>query len=97
MGGRGRVYGLVQTADWAHVSPGGQVRRLPAVGYMRLCRKAVGVGTISHEAAHIAVAIYRHDVAKTIPDMKREERLCYLVGDITQKIVAGLYRHKVLV
>mgnify|MGYP001560493830 CR=1 FL=1 len=95
-GGIGRAYGLAQTADWVRVYPSGRVRRQPPVGYMRLCRKACGVGTIAHEVTHIAVAIYKQDVAKTFPDMKREEGLCYLVGELSQKVVSGLYRHKVL-
>ena len=96
-GGMERAYGLAQTADWARVSPGGLVRRLPQVGVMRLCRKAIGSGTVAHEVAHIAVAIYRQDVGRTFPNMKREEVFCYLVGELSQKVVSGLYRHKVLV
>jgi len=44
----------------------------------------------------MAVAIYQQDVARTVPDMEREEKLCYLVGDITQKIVDKLYKLKLL-
>ena len=93
----GRAYGLAQTADWVRISPGGLVRRQPQVGVLRLCRKLTNAGTVAHEVAHVAVAIYRQDVGRTFPNMKREEVFCYLVGELSQKVVSGLYRHKVLV
>ena len=41
----------------------------------------------------MALAIYQQDIQKTIPDMERQEKLCYLVGHIMQKVVDGLYRN----
>lgn len=48
----------------------------------------------AHEATHMAVGIYDRDIfeegwndAGVVPDMPREEILCYLVGDITREIL----------
>lgn len=91
------LHALTQTFLKKTVSKGGLVRRQRPAGYMRFYRAHISVEVISHEATHMAVWIYKTDVQKTIPDMEREEKLCYLVGDIAQKINDGLYRHKVLV
>lgn len=87
------AHGLAQSADWMSVSAGGRVRRLPLAGYIRLYKGALAAGLISHEATHIAWAIYKQDIGKTVPDMAREEKLCYLVGDISAKIVHKLYQY----
>lgn len=51
---------------------------------------------IAHEATHASMYLYRHDVQKTIPNMEKEEILCYLVGDITRKLVNKLYEKAIV-
>lgn len=92
-----KAYGLTQSFQVVLFDEDGKVaKRRPGAGFIRLFSSELRTGIISHEATHMAVAIYQQDVARTIPDMKREERLCYLVGDITSKIVNGLYKLKLL-
>ena len=95
-GGWDNIHGLVQSCQMLRVYKSGRVRRLPSAGHMRFYRDQLGTGIIAHETAHMAVAIYEEDIGKTIPDMKREEKLCYLVGDIAQRIVDKLYKLKLL-
>lgn len=95
-GGMDNVHGLCQSYDKIDVYDSGKVRRKPPAGFIRLYRKGLRTGIIAHEATHMAVAIYKQDVAKTIPDMDREERLCYLVGDITRQIVNKLYKYNLI-
>lgn len=86
-----QAYGLTQSFTGVRVYESGATRRDPRAGHIRLCKQHLLTGIISHESTHMAVAIYREDVGKTIPDMEREEKLCYLVGDICSKIVNRLY------
>jgi len=87
-----KAYGLSQALEFVRLGASGRVtKRHPDAGFIRLLKDELRTGIISHEATHMAVAIYKQDVAKTIPDMEREEKLCYLVGDITSSIVNKLY------
>lgn len=93
------AYGLCQTFERVRTSDAGRVtHRYPDAGYIRLCRKYLRSGIISHEATHMAVAIYRQDIGKLMPETgtQKNEDLCYLVGDITAKIVDKLYGYKLL-
>lgn len=87
---------VAQTFRKFSVRASGYSRQLPLAGFLRLCRKNVCGEVISHEAGHLALSIYQSDVQKTIPDKQHEETLCYLIGQITGKVVDGLYRYKVL-
>lgn len=57
---------------------------------------------VAHESAHAALYIYRSDFADDSAgeyhavqrNLDDEEQLCYLVGDITRKVVNKLYAHK---
>lgn len=53
---------------------------------IRFSEGSITTGTIAHEAAHAAVFLYQTDFQRTIPDMEREEKLCYLVGDIAEQM-----------
>lgn len=90
------AYGLAQSFDKIHVYQSGKVKRLPPAGFIRLWKGALRTGIITHECTHMAVAIYKQDIAKTIPDMEREEKLCYLVGDLSARLVNRLYHYKLL-
>lgn len=90
------AYGLCQSHDRIKVYESGAIRRMPDAGFIRLWKGALRTGIITHECTHMAVAIYKQDVAKTIPDMDREEKLCYLVGDLSARLVNKLYEKKLL-
>lgn len=91
----GKVWGLCQ-AYYKERLDGKHWVKSPEAGYIRLVKDACRTGIIAHEATHMAVAIYQQDIQRTIPDMDREERLAYLVGDITSEIVKGLYKYKLI-
>lgn len=65
--------------------------------YIRYFTGALGIGVVSHEAAHIAARIHgchlwprrRHPGE----GIAHEEILCHLVGELTSKIVAKLYAY----
>lgn len=95
MGGKGTVsqaHGLTFTHVREYFYPSGATRRHPDAGHILLYEDGLKIGIISHEATHMAWSIYQQDVQRTIPDMEREEKLCYLVGDITRQIVNKLLR-----
>lgn len=94
--GLDKAHGLCQSLERVFVYDSGRIRRTPTAGFIRLYKPALKTGIIAHEATHMAVAIYKQDVQKTIPDMDREETLCYLVGDITSQIVRGIYKYNLL-
>lgn len=90
MGSKGtlrKVHGLTFALELEYVFASGATRRHPAAGHILLYTPGLRIGIISHEATHMAWSIYQQDIQKTIPDLRREEMLCYLVGDITRKIV----------
>lgn len=57
---------------------------------IRLVRGKMTPGMVAHESTHAAWYLYQKDVQKTVPDMKREEVLCYLVGHIFEQINSKL-------
>lgn len=86
------AHGLTFGVEKEYVFKSGAVRRYHAAGHILLYENALRIGIISHEATHMAWSIYQQDVQRTIPDKHREEKLCYLVGDITRQIVNKLVR-----
>lgn len=71
-----------------------------AAGVIRLTRKYLRTGVISHEAAHMAINIYDQDYREEhgdpYNDIENQEILAYLVGDITSRIVNKLYEKQLL-
>lgn len=65
---------------------------------MRLSRDHMNGATeiIAHEATHAAIYLFNHDVKNTLDELPDQETLCYLVGDITRKVVNKLYERRVL-
>lgn len=65
--------------------------------HIRLHRAALGTSVVTHEVAHAALAVYDQDCLKEMgpvhQDMKQEEILCYLVGDLSARIVNRLYAY----
>jgi len=53
---------------------------------------------IAHESTHAALFILRHDApeAALFEDIEAQEKLCYLTGDITRKVVNKMYEKKIL-
>jgi hypothetical protein len=60
---------------------------------------------ITHESAHAALFLYRHDLPHDVPgheneiileNLEAEETLCYLVGEISRKVVNKLHEKAVL-
>lgn len=51
---------------------------------------------IVHESTHAAIRIYRTAVNKPLDEIENEETLCYLVGDISRKVVNKLYEKGVM-
>lgn len=90
---------LTNCLSLAEIKPDGTVVAAKPYITIRLAQDALGerpTEIIAHEATHAAVYLYQHDVQKTIPNLEKEEILCYLVGDITRKVVNKLYEHSVL-
>lgn len=94
--GLDKCWGLCQSFDKELIYSDGRVERSPQAGFIRLVKEALKMGIITHEATHMAWGIYRDDVQKTIPDMEREEKLCYLVGDIASQITKRLYKYNLI-
>lgn len=60
---------------------------------------------ITHESTHAALYLYHHDIGHDVPgredeiilpDLEKQEILCYLVGEISRKVVNKLYEYEVL-
>lgn len=53
---------------------------------------------IAHESTHAALFILRHDQpeAALFDDIEAQEKLCYLTGDITRKVVNKMYEKRIL-
>ena len=53
---------------------------------------------IAHESTHAALFILRHDAPEValFEDIEAQEKLCYLTGDITRKVVNKFYEKGVL-
>ncbi|MET9517402.1 hypothetical protein [Streptomyces sp. NPDC002994] len=75
----------------AYTSPG------PTMALIRLWRQRLGTSVIVHEVTHAAMGIYRMD---WLPEhggpedaLENEEVLCYLVGDLTRRVVDRLHHY----
>lgn len=51
---------------------------------------------VTHESTHAAIFLFNCDVKKTLKRVENQEILCYLVGEISRKIVNKLYEKGVL-
>jgi hypothetical protein len=58
---------------------------------------------VAHESTHAALYLYKHDCQDDVEgdqillhDLEKEETLCYLVGEISRKVVNKLYEKAVL-
>lgn len=72
-------------------------RRTPGAALIRLWDQRLGTSVIAHESAHAASGIYQqdclHEQGSVHDDMENEEILCYLIGDLSARIVDRLYRY----
>lgn len=65
------------------------------VATIHLSRENLGVGVVSHEAAHASTHIW--ELIHTAPiRSESDEAFAWMLGDITRKIYNGLYRLKIL-
>lgn len=87
------THGVCQSFERTGETENGRILRFPEAGFIRLYRDGLTTGIIAHECTHMAWSIYQQDVQKTIPDIDREEILCYLVGDLTSRLVNKLYKY----
>lgn len=64
---------------------------------IRLWRQRLGTSIIVHEVTHAAMGIYRMDWlpehGDLEADLENEEALCYLVGNLTARIVDRLHHY----
>jgi hypothetical protein len=92
------AHGVTHTVQVCYFDDAGEIERVgEAAALIRLHREAVGTSVVTHEVAHAASAIYRQDCQ---PDrgpvhdcMDNEEVFCYLVGDLTRRVVDRLYHY----
>lgn len=91
------VGGCCQTALWREQSSGTWKQILPAnklLGVIRLSREHLTVEVCTHEALHAALAAYRmlvkRDVRLGVGTDDREERLCYIAGELTDQLLGTL-------
>jgi len=94
----GSAMGVCHAFDSVFVpDDGGEEIRGEAAALIRLWRGALGTGVVVHEVTHAASAIYQQDWEPdhgAVSDgMDNEEVLCYLVGDLTRRIVDRLYHY----
>jgi hypothetical protein len=65
--------------------------------HIRLHKDALATVVVTHEVAHAALAIYNQDVLRrdgpVHQDMENEEIICYLIGDLSARVVDRLYRY----
>lgn len=93
------AYGVTHSFQRILIGPGGEeeIPEGPTTAHIRLCQGKLGTSVVTHEATHAAMAIYDQDCLKKMgsvhEDMDREEVLCYLVGDLSARIVNLLYKY----
>lgn len=75
----------------AYTEPG------PTMALIRLWRQRLGTSVVVHEVTHAAMGIYRQDWqpehGAPHEDLENEEVLCYLVGNLTSRIVDRLHHY----
>lgn len=90
-----KALGICHAVDIRQIGADGSEKRSPVAAHIRLCEQAIGTGVVTHEVTHAAMAIYNQDCLErdgTVhEDLPQEETLCYLVGDLTARIVNKMY------
>lgn len=90
-----KALGVTHSVDIRHIGADGSETKSPVAAHIRLWEGALGTGVITHEVTHAAMAVYNQDCLESQgpvhSDMPQEEILCYLVGDLTSRIVNKLY------
>jgi hypothetical protein len=82
---------VTSSTDSYHVSKAGNRVFEPKKHIIiRFWKRHLGTEVVSHEAAHAAVRIYKGR-RQQLRSIDHEEDLCYLVGEISRKIVNKLY------
>lgn len=97
-GNFGDAHGVTHAFQRMTIGAEGQVvEQSEAAAIVRLWRRRLGTGVVTHEVTHAATAIYEQD---WLPDhgpvhdnLANEEVLCYLVGDLASRIIRSLYRY----
>lgn len=95
-----QAHGITHSSWSIFFGPDGEEasKDFAAAAHIRLHRGALGTGVVTHEVAHAALAIYRQDCLEergsVHDDMDQEEVVCYLIGDLSARIVNCLYRYK---
>ena len=51
---------------------------------------------ITHECTHAAIFLFRRDVKRSLARIQDQETLCYLVGELSRKVVNKLYEKKLV-
>lgn len=69
-------------------------------GTMRLTLKEIDSEIVTHECVHAGLAIYRMDVCTDVrlgtgDNLRREEQLAYIIGDLTAQVSNALWRLEV--
>jgi hypothetical protein len=93
-----RAYGVTHSFVSMFYDEDGTTERLgPGAAHIRLSRGFLGTSVVTHEVAHAALGIYRQDCLEkqgsVHEDMEQEETVCYLIGDLTARIVNRLYAY----
>jgi hypothetical protein len=93
-----RAWGVTHSFDSVMFNEQGEVERQgEAAALIRLWRQRLGTSVVTHEVCHAASGIYRSDChdehGPVHDDMDNEEIYCYLVGDLTARIVNRLYHY----
>lgn len=89
------AHGVTHSIDVLHIGADGSQIRSPMAAHIRMYDGALGTGVLTHEVTHASLAIYNQDCLEeqgpVHDEMPQEEILCYLVGDLTARIVNKLY------
>lgn len=88
--------GVTQSFESIVFGDDGEPLRRGAAGvHIRLWRQRLGTSIVTHEVCHAAAAIYAQDCLKLHGSVHShtgaEEIFCYLVGDLSARIVDRLY------
>lgn len=97
-GNFGDAHGVTHAYQTITIGSDGSVEATSeSAALIRFWRQRLGTGVVTHEAAHAAAAIYEQDWLPergTIHDcLDNEETYCYLIGDLTSRIVKRLYHY----
>jgi hypothetical protein len=66
----------------------------PYVAYMRLVKGESRTEIITHESTHAGLWIYQLDhKLESLDEIENEERLSYIIGELTSRIVAKMYEY----